>query len=109
MSTITRIWAELRARYAARHEPENIRPLAELYWRGLLALALATIAGILMWGLWTFVDVVSTVSSAPASSGTPPAVLDRKTLEATLEAYTARESAFNELKASPKSYSDPSK
>lgn len=109
MSIFSELWHELRASYAARHEPEKIKPLADLYWRLLLVLTLILIVSVLIWGVFKFIDVVTTLSTAPAGSGTPPVALDRKKLETALEAYAARQHDFNQLKVAPASYPDPSR
>lgn len=109
MSSLTDIWTEFRERYVARHEPENIRPLAEMYWRGLLGLMLALVVGALLWGVWEFVGVLENLNATPMNSSTPPVALDRKLLEATLAAYEHRQAAFDALKSAPQTYVDPSK
>ncbi|TSC63178.1 MAG: Cu2+-exporting ATPase, partial [Parcubacteria group bacterium Athens0416_74] len=60
MNSLTHIWNSLSAFYEARHEPENMRPLAELYWRVLLVSALVALVG-----------AVAALSRPASSAGSP--------------------------------------
>ena len=100
----------LLAYYRARHEPENLRPLADMYWRALLALALLSVAGVIMFGLWEFVAVVESLTAAQSGTGTtPPVVLNRQQLETVLGAYDARQAQYRATEATRMTVNDPSK
>ncbi len=104
------IWSELVARYEARHEPEQLRPLAETYWRGILTLSVACVVGALGLGVWQFVTVVENISSAQsAASVSTPSVLDRNKLKAVLNQYDDRAASYAEIQSYFTTVPDPSK
>ncbi len=110
MSISSNITAQLRALYEARHEPENLRPLAEAYWRMLLSLAALSIVLVLVYGIWVFVGVIQNLSSAGGGLKTAPQTsLDRKQLAGTLQAFDARRSQFESVKLIYEPPADPAK
>ena len=100
----------LRALYRARYEPENLRPLADMYWRSMLALALFSIVGVIVFGLWQFVAVVENLSAAQSgSTSASPVVFNRTKLESVLRAYDARQAQYDASASSAATVTDPSK
>jgi hypothetical protein len=108
MNNFSHIWAQVRALYTARNEPENIRPLAEIYWRALLAFALIALVGICVWASSEFIGVVSRLNVSEESP-MPHPPLDRTALRALLSSMQERQTHFDALKTTAPSFSDPSK
>ncbi|MDB5237961.1 MAG: hypothetical protein JWM46_231 [Candidatus Kaiserbacteria bacterium] len=101
------MFKDLQAYYAARHEPESMRPLAEVYWRMLLMIGFLMVFGVLAYGTGEFFGVINNLSSADGSSATHAATLDRNSLQNTLEVLDARRARFD---AAPSAaVSDPSR
>lgn len=110
MTSFTDMWNTLRAFYEARHEPENMRPLAEWYWRALLVVSLAALCAILAYGTWEFVGALRKVSRGDSlRRDPPPEILSKKELADVLSAYDARQQEFESLKRSATSIGDPSR
>lgn len=110
MTSLASLWNTLRAFYDARHEPENMRPLAEWYWRVLLTASLLAICGILIYGTLGFVGVLRKLSAGELRRReTPPEVLSKKMLTDFLVAVDARQDAFESAKRSVTSVGDPSR
>jgi len=105
----TRTFRYIRDLYDARHEPENTRVLADLFWRVILVTTAFCIVAIIAFGSWQFITVLERLASAQRPEGTPPAALDRSELQAALTAFAQRETAYAELIARPVSVSDPSR
>ena len=101
------MFKDLQAFYAARNEPENMRPLAEVYWRALLTLGLLMVVGVLMYGTWEFFGVIANLSSADATTAPSSATLDRNQLQNMLDSLNARQKGFDALPGV--TASDPSK
>jgi hypothetical protein len=96
--------------YLARHEPENLRPIAEMYWRGLLVLSVCAVAAIIVFGLWEFSLVMGKISKASSGAGAPAAnVLDRAKLEATILEFSERRAEFELAKKGTAAVPDPSR
>jgi hypothetical protein len=99
-----------KALYEARHEPENLRPLAELYWRILLLCALAAAGAVIGFGAWEFSSVISTMSSAAAQGTAQQApAIDKAQLENALVKFSERRANFEMSKSVTPAVSDPSK
>ncbi len=110
MNSLTHIWNSLRTFYEARHEPENMRPLAEVYWRVLLVSALVALAGILAFGVWEFIGVTQKLNAgAGLKSSEQSDVLSRKELTEVLDLYQARQAEFDAAKRSRATVPDPSR
>lgn len=110
MTFFTDIWRTLRTFYEARHEPENMRPLAEWYWRTLLVLALFSLGLILVYGTWEFFTVMRKLhAGSELKRSEQPVLLTRKDLTELLAAYEAREAAFEAAKRGRPSVADPSR
>jgi len=108
MTTYTELWNTLRALYEARNEPENIRPLADIYWRLMLSCGLLLIVIAIGWGVWVFVAALSDLSSASPDTSSRPAALDRNQLQAVLAAYQARGQALTAEESQTTHIADPS-
>ena len=96
--------------YEARHEPENLRPIAELYWRIMLVSAIIASIGIILFGVWEFSSVMTTISSTGAGSNaqqTP--VIDKAQLERVLIQFTNRKADFELGRAVVPLVADPAK
>ncbi len=107
MTSLSEMIQTLRNAYAYRHEPEQMRLLAILYWRGLLGFSLILFACALLLGVYVFAYVGS-VQAPVKQDGASAALLDRAALESVLEAFDARATAYGSLKtATP--IADPSK
>lgn len=110
MNIFTDRWNIWRDLYAARNEPENIRPLAELYWRALIGIGLILIVAVIAWGILVFVSVITSLGTAATpSSQTPPILLDRNKLQTTILSFQTRATAFEAAQTTPASAADPSK
>ncbi len=96
--------------YEARHEPENLRPIAEVYWRTILVAAIAAAGLIIFFGIWQFSTVISTMSSASqtATAQQKPAIA-RDELEAALLKFEERKANYELGKSVVPAVSDPSK
>ncbi len=96
--------------YEARHEPENLRPIAEVYWRVVLLSAIVAAIGIILFGAWEFSAVMKTISTSSTGNGaqTTPTI-DRTLLESTLSQFWDRQANFELGKAAAPVVSDPSK
>ncbi|MEK7601167.1 MAG: hypothetical protein AAB480_01375 [Patescibacteria group bacterium] len=100
----------LRALHRARHEPENLRPLADVYWRSMLAFMLLSIVGVIAFGLWQFVVVVENLSAAQSgNSSASPVTFNRTKLEGVLRAYDARQAQYDASASGAATVADPSK
>ncbi len=96
--------------YESRHEPENLRPIAELYWRAMLVFAVVTAGLIIFFGIWQFSSVISTMSSASdtASAQQKPAIV-REDLESALIRFEERRATFELGRTVVPAVADPSK
>ena len=102
-------WRRFVELYAARHEPEYLRPLAEGFWRTLLLLACIGAGAVVFFGIWQFWSVLSAVNTPPGSGVRPPPALNRVQLENTLGAIEQRRGDFNTLRSTVRPVVDPSK
>ena len=110
MKFLNNILARLRDAYAARYEPEGLRPLADTYWRSVLAIAFVVAVLAVLYGVWDLADVLNGLSASADAPVTPAPALDRSKLEATLNGFQARDTQFNSLETNPSQViSDPSK
>ena len=99
-----------KALYEARHEPENLRPIAEVYWRVVLLSSFVAAIGIILFGVWEFSAVMTTISSTTSGSSSQQApVLDRAQLESTLVHFSERRANFDLGSATAPVVADPTK
>ncbi len=96
--------------YEARHEPENLRPLAELYWRVVLLVAVIASGLAICFGVWEFSSVTTTMSSA-SEQGTSQqtAAIDKAKLEEVLVKFGERSANFEMGKTITPEVTDPAK
>ena len=96
--------------YEARHEPENLRPIAELYWRVVLLSSIIAAIGIIAYGVWEFSSVMTTISTTSGGGATQqtPAI-DRAQLEDALVQFSQRRANFDLSRAMIPSVADPAK
>lgn len=110
MKSLTNIWNRLLEFYAARHEPENMRPLAEWYWRTLLTVTLFGLIGILVFGVWDFYAIMRRLSAGQnLKPSEQPALLSRAELQELLTAFEKRSASFEAAKSGSAGVSDPSR
>ena len=96
--------------YEARHEPENLRPIAEAYWRTILVLFVVATGLVIFFGVWQFSSVISTMSSASdtATAQQKPAI-NKEELEALLAKFDERRANYDLAKTVFPVVVDPSK
>lgn len=94
--------------YEARHEPENLRPIAELYWRVVLLCAVCAAGGVIAFGFWQFSSVMS-IMSAASTNVTSQQVepIDRTQLENALTSFSERQANFELGKNTVPAVTDP--
>lgn len=99
----------IREAWEYRSEPEALQTLANIFWRTLLLLALVVFLLALWFGSQELAAASQAESvTAPAAPAKPP--LDPAQLQATLAAFSARQSAYETLSGSPPpQVADPSK
>ena len=96
--------------YEARHEPENLRPIAELYWRIMLMSAIIASIGVIIFGVWEFSSVMTTISSTSAGSNAQQApAIDKAQLERVLIQFSDRRANFELGRATVPVVADPAK
>ena len=96
--------------YESRHEPENLRPIAELYWRMMLLSAVVVVALSIGFGIWEFSAVMTTISSASSVSSAPqkPPV-DKAALEDAVTQFSQRTADYQYAQGILPTVTDPSK
>ena len=91
----TSLFKDFQSLYAARHEPENMRPLAEVYWRMLLMIGLVMVIGVLIYGTTEFFGVMNNLSAADSSNAPASTALNRPQLQSILSAAHDRQMRFD--------------
>lgn len=110
MSAFTDIWNRLLAFYAGRHEPENMRPLAEWFWRTLLMLCAIAVVAILAHALWSFFGIMQKLSASQAvPASRQPELLSKAELQEFLASYAQRASEFEAAQTRRPTVVDPSR
>lgn len=95
--------------YEYRHEPEELRVLADIYWKSLLIFSAVVIVLLLGYGVWQLTSVISSLSSVSgSSSGSTSLPLDKKDLQSALGGLAGRRTAAQELEGAPVGAPDPS-
>lgn len=94
---------------AAQNEPENLRILAEIFWRLLLFCMLLGVIAVIGYGSWEFFGVLGNLNSIDGTSVQPHAALDRVQLEGTVSGFQSRAQALQSSQADITSIPDPSK
>lgn len=101
MKFFTILWKELRETFHNRNEPDNVRLLADVYWKALLFSALLILVIVFLYSTWGLVRILGNLSVALDTSAPPPPALNRGDLNATIKAFEARETQFVDLKTNP--------
>lgn len=112
MRWTTTIFSRMRAIWQYRHEPENLRALAEAYWRALLAVSLLVFLLLVSYAGAKFYEIfMEEGTKAPLLSGGGETIplLNAKELEATIRQLEARKARYEFLKKNPPKIADPSK
>lgn len=110
MNFLTDIWRTLRTFYEGRHEPENMRPLAEWYWRTLLLVAFVSLWVVIAYGVWQFYGVLQKLNAGQnVRESRQPELLSREQLVQILDAYGARQARFVDEQETRPSLTDPSR
>ncbi|MDE1925024.1 MAG: hypothetical protein KGH79_02505 [Patescibacteria group bacterium] len=97
MNIFNAILMRVRDAYASRFEPEGVRPLADIYWRTLLVLAVTLVLCAVLYGIWDLFGVLDALASVPDTSPPPPAALNRTTLETVVQGFQTRQTRFNDF------------
>lgn len=100
---------DIRDIYANRHEPEQIRKLADIYWYTLLSFAVLVVLLATIYGM---LELTSLLRSAGASlesvfSSQPHPALNRSQLQNTLDEFQARRQLFESFKTHTSKVTDP--
>jgi hypothetical protein len=94
------IGKHLRELYSYHDEPESLHELADTSWRLLLGALAVLVICVVAFAVWEFLGALAPVSSAPgAAVQTPPPILDKNQLQATLQELTNRQSNYDSLKS----------
>ena len=109
MKFLTDILHSIRDIYAARFEPEGVRPLSDVYWKTLLVLAFLTLIGVFFYGTWGLLRVLEELGATNANGTTPAPPLNRAALTGTLRGFEERQAEFERLKTSSSPVNDPSR
>ena len=110
MKSSTDILNKIRDAYAARYEPEGLRPLSDIYWRGLLLLAFLVLVCVFLYGTWGLVRVLNGLSAGADTSAPPPPPLSRAALSKTIRDFELRRAQFETLQTNPSAtIPDPSR
>jgi len=102
------LFLNVREAYASRTEPEAARFLALSLWRMIIVLAIVSIGGSILWGMWS---LFSTLAALEPSATVPRIVkppIDRSALVQTVSGLSQRGERFQKLKDTPVTISDPS-
>lgn len=95
---------------AGRHEPENLKPMADALWNSLLVFAAVSVGAFLCYGLWIFWGTIENLNSPYVTSQpTPTPGLSRLKLQEVLQGYDARSAQFESTRTGGVTVSDPSR
>ncbi len=109
MMDISDTWRRAKEMYTYRHEPEYVRPLAELFWRALLVLTATGVVGVLVFAATVFWDVLATLGNAAGAPARTSPALDRAALQNTLRLIEEKRLDFEARKATSTPVVDPSR
>lgn len=102
----TSIQIKVRDAYAARHEPEAQRILAQAYWSFLIVVFILSASVAISFGVWEFFRMPA---ADEGSAGVRPQVAFTKAqLQGILEKFDARANQFQERMTAPVTVRDPS-
>jgi hypothetical protein len=100
------IQIKVRDAYAARHEPEAQRILAQAYWAFLIVVFILSIVVTISFGIWEFFRMP--VADEGASGVRPQVAFTKAQLQGILEKFDARADQFQERMTAPVTVRDPS-
>lgn len=100
------IKVKVRDAYAARHEPEAQRVLAQTYWAFLIVGFALSVGVAISFGMFEFWRMPSTDESLSGVS--PQAAFTKTQLEELLLKFDARSNVFQERLTAPVTVRDPS-
>jgi len=105
---LIRIWDAWRY----RHEPEQLRVLANIYWRAILLVAAVIFVSIASYGGSKLLEVLNGGKDSSAlllSGGGGPLLLNPKDLQETVDNLEARRTQYEFLAKNPPRIADPSR
>lgn len=101
----------MRDVWRGRSEPENLRYLADLYWYGLLVVALGIVTGATLYGGTIFLEVLrggkDELTILPIGGG--GIIFNKKEFDTVVEGFAARQQQYEALKETPPAIADPSR
>lgn len=103
------IWKYLRDTWQYRHEPENLRLIADMYWRILLALAVLVLLSLIGYAGLKFYEVFGKTEENPLLTSGGGIFLNPKDLESVLEGFAKKKKDFEFFKRNTPILADPSK
>ncbi len=80
--------------YESRHEPENLRPLAEVYWRAILIAEVCVLAAALGLVMWAYSVVHSNLETANQAGQAQASPISVDKIDAALDLISKREAAL---------------
>jgi len=98
--------------YANRHEPEQVRALADYYWRILLSVAAIVVLFSVGYGVFVFLSVLQDEGGTGTDIGVAvqmPSMISRAQLQDTLDEFEARQQLFESLKTNVLDVAEPSR
>ena len=98
MKYLTAFWNGIHDSFTGRDEPDRIRKVADLYWRGLLLAAFVILVFVFLYSIWGLTRILDNLSVALDTSAPPPPALNRMELNAAVSAFDARRAQFEALK-----------
>ncbi len=110
MKFSSHLFDRARGAYINPQEPESVRLLARLAWRGgLLGAALSSLLGV-VYGIYTLFGALAFPEGPSASPRTVPAsTLNKANLEQVLQNFHTRDAQFEAAKGAPPAAVDPSR
>jgi len=91
-------WKGAREVLTGRDDPQRVRRIADLYWRGLLLAAFVILVFVFLYSIWGLTRILDNLSVALDTSAPPPPALNRMELNAAVSAFDARRAQFEALK-----------
>ena len=94
--------------YSGRHEPENIRPIAEMYWTFLIVSSLVASLLILCIGVWQYARVNTILEGDSTTVNVQSQGIDRGELGKVLDVLQTRQSSLDSGNFDKSKFKDPS-
>lgn len=102
-------WNRMRTIWVYRHEPENMRILADAYWSALLVFSALAFVGLVAYSGVKFYEIYEEGEEAPILSSVGGIMLNREELRSTIEVFDARKSRYESFKKNLPKIDDPSR